>query len=162
MRILVATDGSDCSEAALHEVSNRPWPRDSQVLVFSVAAPPPYIEDPLIPASPAYADLVEEERLRAEAAASQAASSLARRAPELTVTSKGGSGSPNVAILDEARRWEADLIVLGSHGRGLAQRLLLGSVSNAVALHAPCSVEIVRRRAAAPASAAKSPRGSKP
>ena len=49
---------------------------------------------------------------------------------------------------NKAKKWGADLIVLGSHGyRGL-QRFLLGSVSHAVVAHAPCSVEIVRKREA--------------
>jgi nucleotide-binding universal stress UspA family protein len=53
-------------------------------------------------------------------------------------------GYPKEAILAEAERWGADLIVVGSHGyRGLT-RLWLGSVSQAVASHAGCSVEIVR------------------
>jgi nucleotide-binding universal stress UspA family protein len=49
-------------------------------------------------------------------------------------------------ILEEAERWDADLIVLGSHGYGLWQRFLLGSVSQAVVSHARCSVEVVRLR----------------
>jgi nucleotide-binding universal stress UspA family protein len=53
-------------------------------------------------------------------------------------------GSPKEAILDEAERWGADLIVVGSHGYGAIQRLFLGSVSLAVATNALCSVEIVR------------------
>jgi nucleotide-binding universal stress UspA family protein len=47
-------------------------------------------------------------------------------------------------ILSEAAEWNADLIVVGSHGRRGVNRLLLGSVSEAVALHAQCSVAIVR------------------
>jgi nucleotide-binding universal stress UspA family protein len=47
--------------------------------------------------------------------------------------------------LSEAAEWEADLIVVGSHGRRGVNRFLLGSVSEAVALHANCSVEIIRR-----------------
>jgi nucleotide-binding universal stress UspA family protein len=40
--------------------------------------------------------------------------------------------------------WGADLIVVGSHGRRGVDRYLMGSVSEAVALHAHCSVEVVR------------------
>jgi nucleotide-binding universal stress UspA family protein len=47
-------------------------------------------------------------------------------------------------ILDTAAKWHADLIVIGSHGRKGLDRFLLGSVSEAVARHAPCSVQIVR------------------
>lgn len=55
-------------------------------------------------------------------------------------------GHPKHAIIDEAEAWDADLIVVGSHGyRGLT-KLWLGSVSQAVASHAKCSVEIVRSR----------------
>ena len=54
------------------------------------------------------------------------------------------SGSPKEVILDEADAFGADLIVVGSHGYGMVERFLLGSVSQAVALHAKCSVQIVR------------------
>jgi nucleotide-binding universal stress UspA family protein len=47
-------------------------------------------------------------------------------------------------ILEIAREWPADLIIMGSHGRRGFTRFLLGSVSEAVVSHAPCSVEIVR------------------
>jgi len=53
-------------------------------------------------------------------------------------------GPPQAAILEEAERWKADLIVVGSHGYGTWHRLVLGSVSQAVVLHAKCSVEVVR------------------
>jgi nucleotide-binding universal stress UspA family protein len=50
------------------------------------------------------------------------------------------------AIIKTAKAWDADLIVVGSHGYRGIKRFLLGSVSQAVAFHAPCSVEIVRRK----------------
>lgn len=46
--------------------------------------------------------------------------------------------------LEQASKWGADLIVLGSHGRKGLKHFLLGSVSETVARHAICSVEIVR------------------
>jgi nucleotide-binding universal stress UspA family protein len=53
-------------------------------------------------------------------------------------------GDPRTEIINMASEWHADLIMVGSHGRTGLDRLLMGSVSEAVARHAPCSVQIVR------------------
>lgn len=50
--------------------------------------------------------------------------------------------------MDEAERWPADLIVIGTHGYTGIKRWLLGSVAQAVVNRAPCSVEVVRKRPA--------------
>ena len=55
-------------------------------------------------------------------------------------------GDPRSAIVDEAEEWGADLIVVGSHGYTGLKRWLLGSVAQSVVGHAPCSVEVVRRK----------------
>ena len=62
----------------------------------------------------------------------------------MKITTEVLSGSPKRVILEEAEAFGADLIVVGSHGHGMVESFLLGSVSQAVALHAKCSVEIVR------------------
>jgi len=53
-------------------------------------------------------------------------------------------GAPAEKIIDAAKSWSADLIVMGSHGRGKIGGLLLGSVSQGVLHHAPCPVLVVR------------------
>lgn len=53
-------------------------------------------------------------------------------------------GRPAEEIVKGAKGWSADLIVIGSHGRGGKQRALLGSVAEAVMRHAPCPVVVVR------------------
>jgi nucleotide-binding universal stress UspA family protein len=58
-----------------------------------------------------------------------------------------GGAAP--AIVEAACEWDADLIVVGSHGYGFWSRALLGSVSNSVVHHAPCSVLIVREKQSA-------------
>jgi nucleotide-binding universal stress UspA family protein len=62
----------------------------------------------------------------------------------LPVTTAIIGDSPKEAIVEEAERWGADLVVVGSHGYRGFKRYLLGSVSQAVATRAKCSVEIVR------------------
>jgi len=65
----------------------------------------------------------------------------------VSIESRVREGDPRREIVDEAKDWGADLIVVGSHGRTGMQRWLLGSVAEHVVRHAPCSVEVVRLRA---------------
>ena len=53
---------------------------------------------------------------------------------------------PSFNNLDRAEEWSADLVVVGSHGYTGLKRLLLGSVAQSVVSHAPCSVEVVRKK----------------
>lgn len=50
------------------------------------------------------------------------------------------SGSPADSIIAVAKKWHADLIVMGSHGRGTVKGILMGSVSRDVLSHAPCPI----------------------
>jgi len=56
------------------------------------------------------------------------------------------SADPASDIIEVAKKWSADMIVMGSHGRGRLGGLVLGSVSQAVLHHAPCPVLVVRPR----------------
>jgi nucleotide-binding universal stress UspA family protein len=147
MNILLAVDGSAFSDAAVDEVARRPWPTGSKIKLLSVIDPPfvPAAEPAMIPAS-WYVELEKAaaERTRAivEAAAKRLRTGLD---PAVEVTVDTPVGWAKQEILHAAESWRADLIVLGSHGYGAWERLLLGSVSGSVATHAPCSVEIVRR-----------------
>jgi nucleotide-binding universal stress UspA family protein len=94
-----------------------------------------------------YAELSQWQRAQARQALEAATRILdAREDKTLRVTTEMLEGQPKRRIPEEAEAWGADLIVVGSHGYGFWDRLLLGSVSQAVASHAGCSVEIVRRR----------------
>jgi nucleotide-binding universal stress UspA family protein len=149
MKILLAVDGSACSDLAVEEVVRRPWPDDSEILVLSAVEPPSLaaLPDSWGPPSDFYERLEKAAGEQASAAADRAGAALrGTQGQRLRVTSQVVEGFPKEVILREAERWGADLIVVGSHGyRGLT-RLWLGSVSHAVASHAKCSVMIVRGR----------------
>ena len=55
-------------------------------------------------------------------------------------------GQPASAIVNAAKAWPADIIVIGSHGRGGVRRALVGSVAEAVMRHAPCPVLVIRAK----------------
>ena len=143
MKILVATDGSPSSAAAVSAVATRPWPKDTEVEVLTVIhTAVPFILDPAYVIAFVHIDQLEKARKHAPEIAGCAASQL--RQAGLTVTTQVLEGAPKHLIVEEAERWGADLVVLGTHGYGPAGRFLLGSVAQAVVLHAPCSVEVVR------------------
>jgi nucleotide-binding universal stress UspA family protein len=80
----------------------------------------------------------------ADAAAESARRSLARRWPDVDVAFV--DKVPVTGILAEAQKFAADVIVIGWRGHGALRRVLMGSVSRAVARGAGCSVLVVRRR----------------
>jgi nucleotide-binding universal stress UspA family protein len=82
----------------------------------------------------------------AEKAVKIASEIIKEKNPALSISTKVIDESPKQGILNEAETFDADLIVVGSHGQGALSRFLIGSVSHSVALHADCSVEIVRKR----------------
>ena len=148
MKILLAIDGSLFSDAAVGDVAAKPWPPGSEVRIISVVEPPllPTVETWVPPD-----DYIESlERAGEDQANSVIKTAVDRidktQGDRLRVSTEIVRGHPKHAIIDAAEAWDADLIVVGSHGyRGLT-KLWLGSVSQAVASHAKCSVEIVRRR----------------
>jgi nucleotide-binding universal stress UspA family protein len=148
-KILLATDGSECSEAAARSIAANPWPAGSEVRIVSVVElSPAWFRAPY----PAYFDAKAMEVLRGEAMqrAQEAVMAAEQIVANAGLPASGTEAVPCASakelILSEAAEWGADLIMVGSHGRRGASRFLLGSVSEAVALHAGCSVEIIRRK----------------
>ena len=146
MRILIGVDGSPYSDAAVDEVSQRTWPEGSEILVVH-AYEMPVAPTPEVWALPPdyYDELDRAVRTQSDAIVEAAVQKLKGvLGTALEIKSKAILGSPKRVILDEAESWKADLIVVGSHGYPAWERLLLGSVSQAVVSHAKCSVEVVR------------------
>ena len=148
MKILLAVDGSPCSDAAVEEVARRPWPDKSEVKVLTAydLPAPPTPEAWAIPLT-YYDDMDVALRKQATNTVERAIQTLKSKLNKtVAIDGQVAPGSPRVVILDEAEDWGADLIVVGSHGYRAWERFLLGSVSQAVVSHAKCSVEVVRCR----------------
>lgn len=146
MKILLAVDGSICSDAAVEEVVKRPWPPESEVKVITAVEMAVVTGMEPWAISPDYFEQMEKSlREGAQDVIKRAMSKFkVINGNTLKISTEIIQGSPRQVIVDEAERWHADLIVMGSRGLGAWNRLLLGSVSSGVVHHAKCSVEIVR------------------
>ena len=149
MKILLASDGSDYSKAAIEQLSRMPFPSNTEVRIISV------FENPLLAAPGAvpmggtlgnyYEEAVSNAKKISEDIVQNASQVLQKKNADLSVTTTVVNGRPKITILEEAETFGAELIVVGSHGHGAFTRFLLGSVSQSISVHADCSVLIVRR-----------------
>jgi nucleotide-binding universal stress UspA family protein len=149
-RILVAIDDSRMAEAALREALDLAKVHGAAVRVVHV------IESPYAYPESWYTevqtDLEALRRLWRQAGLRvlEQADALARKtgvAVETALLELDGQRMSRI-IVDDAARWRADLVAVGTHGRHGIEHLLLGSVAEAVARTAPASVLLVRQGAA--------------
>lgn len=131
MHILLAVDGSASSLLARDFVGSLPWPEGTGITVVT--------------AYDVSKDVGAVVRERAEAALAPIAEPLQGRG--WSVETLPAFGRPAGAILAAADGVHADLVVLGSRGRGPITSMMLGSVSAQVAAGARQSVLVVRRPA---------------
>lgn len=147
MKILFATDGAARSDAAIDMMQHLALKDGDEIKVVSVV-------DMAVPVAIDLYGGYLPDTAEIEKTARENAAKLLEKATErikahftgkhLNITSEVLFGSPDSRIVETAEATHPDLIVLGSHGYSRWERLLLGSVSDSVVHHAPCSVLIVR------------------
>ena len=142
MRILLALDGSSSSDAACQLVGSMAWPSGSIIQVVAVAEPAAELLAPLVISAPTIGSYDKQTADELEEILDTAVTALER--PELGVERAVLHGRPATLIVERAAEFRAELVVIGSRGRGPLTSMLLGSVSAEVVDHAPCPVLVVR------------------
>ncbi len=150
MRVLLGTDGSEFSREAARSLAGRPWPTHTEFRILSAVelmlpAARAFLEPPFL--DTAYLEANRAEAMqRAQSAIDTAAAVLQEAGCNASESVSVLLETPQVAILREAEEWGPDLIAVGSHGHRGFDRFLLGSTSEAVAMNADCSVDVIRKR----------------
>lgn len=129
LRLVVAIDGSPDSLNAVETLMNRQWLPDTAIRIVSAVESLPF--------SVLLSEMPKTEGLRETAAAKL-------KGRGLHVSTVVQFGRAKDVIIEEAEKWGADSIYIGAKGHRMMERVLLGSVSYAVAARAQCSVEVVR------------------
>lgn len=135
MKTLLAIDSSPYADEIFSEVADRKWPDDVKFLVISVVG---QTGDGEVDQQFAHqAQIILDSRVEV----------LKKKLPaSCNLTGEVLEGTPAEVILDTARDWSADLIVIGSHGDTGVRKEGLGSVAAAVVNESPCTVEVVKIR----------------
>lgn len=138
--ILVPTDFSDCSEAALRYGRALARAFGATLHLLHVVQDP-YTQPWAAEAFPApLGDLLNDWQAQAQARLSAAVPEPDRANAHVTIL----VGSPFMEIIRYATDQKIDLVVIGTHGRGPIGHALLGSVAERVVRKAPCPVLTVR------------------
>jgi nucleotide-binding universal stress UspA family protein len=143
-RIVVGVDGSPGSQVAVNVVAARRWSPGSEVRVVVAHDPVVSVGIPFMPQD--INELVEAERTQAEQFAAAAVNELREKLDKsVTVSSVVDAGDPKRVLVSQAEEFGADCIFTGATGfSNRLERLILGSVSAAIAARAECSVEVIR------------------
>ena len=148
MRILIATDGSDFSRQAVEkccEIIDKGG--DAHIRIISlVERVKPMAAEPYAISEDHFLTIEDDLRKLSEKAVAEAERIVRERCAGENISVEGAVFAGNIKriIIDEAKKFNAELIVVGSHGYGFFDRLLLGSVSDFVVHHASGSVLVVR------------------
>ena len=146
MRILLATDGSEYSaEAAKQCREIASSIENAKIKVVTVIDNfTPLAAEPFVTSAEFLENIETQMRENAENNVSEALRILRENDGVFDYETEILLGLPKKLIVKESEEWKADLIIVGSHGYGFWKRALLGSVSDAVVHHAPCSVLVVK------------------
>ncbi len=133
--ILVPTDFSEVSEPVLQIARTLARDHQAKLVLMSAPLPPP-------PSAEVYVPFSDYAGLTAEAERQLAVQ--AKGITDVTVETRVQVGDTGPSIVDIANKCQADLIVMGTHGRTGLTRLLMGSVAEYVLRHAPCPVLTIK------------------
>lgn len=152
MKILVGYDGSTCSDMTLDDLAYAGFPDHTEVHILSVADT--FIPDvqttelgvhPLVIQHVAHAQTHAAQAVEhARTLAHRGLERLSAAHPTWKVTASAVADAPAWALVTAGEGMQVDLIVVGSHGYGMFDRFILGSVSQKVLTEAHCSVRVVR------------------
>lgn len=149
MKILIAYDGTANSDAAVASLRRAGLPEKAEAIVLTMSdrrLSQELDEQEELEAGVAVAESRATSGLRsARTASAAAAERIAGWFPGWSVGAEVSDDAPAAGILQKITAWSPNLVVVGTHGRSLVGRVLLGSVSQRVLAEARCSVRIGRR-----------------
>lgn len=154
MKILIGFDGSEHARAAIADSRRACLPAEAECIVLSASEVWTAADDEQVLAlGDTYAASGEvaaatshgvQALHSAKAIAEEGAALLREWFPNWHIVAEARSDAPTWALINRILEWQADLLIVGTHGRSALSRVILGSVSQKLLAEAACSVRIAR------------------
>jgi len=144
MKILVAVEDHNFGKALSDFISAHNWPGDTHFQVVHIVEPIFWGAYGGAVSPDALSQMIADAERFGKTLTGNIAQLIKQKCPKFEVEEVVGEGSPKDEILQIAKDWPADMILVGSHGRKGLSRLLLGSVSMSISSLSPCTVIIVK------------------
>jgi nucleotide-binding universal stress UspA family protein len=144
MKVLVAVSDDRFGEALCSFINNYTWPAHTEFKILHVVEPTGVERLSDVSFAPFLESWEENSIKEANSLVRRVALRIRDKFKTPFVEEEVVKGKPRERILDLAKDWGADLIIVGSHGRSGVDLIMLGSVSNAVVSHSPCSVIVIK------------------
>lgn len=141
MKILHPTDFSECADRAQQQAVRLAHAMGGEIVLLHVAVETPLYGEGLM-STKEVREVYAAARKWATATLEERAAAIREHGLATRVVLK--AGVPHEEIVKTAAEEQADLIVLGTHGRGGVERFFIGSVADRVIRTAPCPVVTVR------------------
>lgn len=144
MKALVPLDDSPSSERAIKQLLRRHYPHHIQFRLLGVIEPLCFSTEPHENAERIISKAEEVRKRHFEQLFEKLRTRLHEHCPGAKVDWEIRHGNVAEQIIEAAKEWHADKIMMGAHGHDSCPHNLPGSASKSVARRAPCSVEILR------------------
>lgn len=146
MKVIIAVDESAYNRHVVETIAAQKWNGNTQFKIVSVVESIKWDDVKNECWKEAMRQAFVHRKESAKRICRECKEIFEERHPDCKVHIEVREGDPREEIVNAAKEWHADKIIIGAHGRDICDRFLWGAVSRAVTRRSPCSVEIVRPR----------------
>lgn len=143
MKILIAVESEFFADEQVDFITKHQWDKDLTFKIVHVVEPAPFEADE-IDSKDFIIELAQLKRERGQKLVKSVAQKIGLTFKDARIFESVEIGHPKEFLLEEIENWEADVVIVGSHGRRELERATIGSVSSAVLSYAKCTVIVVR------------------
>ena len=143
MKVMIAVESEYFAEEQVKFINEHIWPENLSFKIVHLVEPEnPELEE--FDSGKFINEIANIKMERGRRLVKDTAQKIGLKFPKAVITEEVAIGNPKDCLLESIEEWQADTVIVGSHGRRELERYNIGSVSSAILAYAKCSVIVVR------------------